>query len=131
MATATKKPTRADRDDDYAGAILDLLSGDADAEAVRLLAAHGFLAEGSPHEIADAAQRLRSDRRESERAGRDLLKRYERIEWTEAQRAWIADQERFEGREQAELIDAAYFLGIAVGRRIGWASLVAAGKAVR
>lgn len=79
-------------EDSHVRATLDLLSGAADVEAVRLLAEHGFLAVSAPHEIAAAATRLRADRRASERTSHELVKRMEQIEWTEPQRRWVLDQ---------------------------------------
>ena len=113
------KPTCCDSQDRaFAGASCAELDGQFDREAVHLICNHGILANGNPALIGDAVDRL-YDHGAHRRKVEAVIAKLEKIGMTEEQGKLVSDIEDLLFHDLVDAREAAYFLGIAVGRRVG------------
>jgi hypothetical protein len=122
----TKSPSSDERGDraeqQHLNAWLKQLSTDGDREALRLLALGGFLCWADPARLSDAVGRL-WDHEEFDQKVSAAGERIEAAGLTEEQSQPVNELDDLRAEEIAEITDAAYLLGIAVGRRLGLSAL--------
>jgi hypothetical protein len=103
------------------------LEGAADREAVQLLIGGVLFTE--PGDCLDDAVARLWETDTYRRKSAVLDTRSERIPWTPEQEKLLHDLEDFQLAEQMAAVNAAYLLGIAVGRRLGPRALTFPGGA--
>jgi hypothetical protein len=90
-----------------------------DREALLMLFSVGAFAVEDPGKIADAIERLRTHKSKIDAQLEKWYKRYDAATWPEGLKALHVEYSELCDDEQMDSVEAAYLLGIAVGRRIG------------
>ena len=109
--------------DSFVRSCLRELETTADREALRLLCEHGVFAINDPSAIAESARSLWAGRHTYDAKQVKAFARVEKAGLTEHQQKLVGKCDDLQNEELSEMIDAAYLLGIAVGRRLGAGTL--------
>ena len=120
-----KHNPRVDQVVEYVRATLDELNGAYDSAALTLLFQHGAFCVDNPEKLHEAVQSLseRDEAADSERIVQLQEWAYAATTGLEDRRRAVIDLEQMQTEQANDLVEAAYLLGIAVGRRLGGGAL--------